>query len=233
MAGLKMKAIQTHRWSATLALLFAIALGAPASTLALPSDAADAEPSAPRRADAPTVTSIWDQPETPSPVVTVRPPQPPPARVERTPSANPLWEIPLASLSNTRERPIFSPSRRPPPPAVAATPPAREPPPPSRPPRADPPQLSLVGTVGGDAESFGIFVDPATKAAVRLKVGDNYQGWTLRSVQGREVTLEHDKHTATLSLPQPGAGTPGAPRGQAGDVAQDPEGFSTVRDPRQ
>ena len=197
---------------AKLTLLFAIAIGVPASTLALPSDVPDADQGATRRADTPPVSSIWDQPATP-PVVTVRAPQPPSSPPERALSANPLWEIPLARLSNTRERPIFSQSRRPPPPAVAAPPPAREPPPPPRPQRVEPPQLSLVGTVGGDDESFGIFVDPTTKTAVRLKVGEDYQGWRLRSVQGREVTLEHDKHSAT--------------------VAQDPEGFSTVRDPRQ
>ncbi len=38
------------------------------------------------------------------------------------PSGNPLWAIPLSSLTATRERPIFLPSRRAPAPAVAATP---------------------------------------------------------------------------------------------------------------
>src|SRR5450631_3845625 len=36
-------------------------------------------------------------------------------------TGNPLWGVPLQSLSATRERPIFLPSRRPPAPAVAAT----------------------------------------------------------------------------------------------------------------
>ena len=196
-----MRKLHTSRRGMTLALLLATALGAPASTLALPTDAPDAELEAPRRADTPTVSSVWDQPTTPSPVVIVAPQQPQPARPERTPSANPLWEIPLASLSNTRERPIFSPSRRPPPPAVAATPPAREPPPR---PRVERPELALVGTIGGDDESFGIFVDQNTKAALRLRIGEDYQGWKLRSVQGRQVILERDKQTAILSLPQPG-----------------------------
>jgi hypothetical protein len=208
MAGLKMTTSQTRRRIATLTFLFAIALGVPASTLALPSGVPDADASPPRRAYSPTVTSIWDQPETPSPVVIVRPPELPPERPERTPNANPLWEIPLASLSNTRERPIFTPSRRPPPPAVATTP-AHEPPPPPHPYRAERPQLSLVGTVGGDDESFAIFVDQTTKAALRLKIGEDYQGWKLRSVQGREVTLERDAQTAILSLPQPGTAVPG------------------------
>jgi len=200
---------QARQRSATLALLLATALGAPASTLALPTDAADVDVNAARRVDAEPAFSVWGRPTTPSPVVIVAPPQPPPAAPARTPSANPLWEIPLASLSNTRERPIFSPSRRPPPPAVAASPPAREPPPPPKPPRAERPQLSLVGTVGGDQESFGIFVDPTTKAALRLKIGEDYQGWKLRSVQGREVTLERDAQTAILSLPQPGTAVAG------------------------
>jgi len=224
---------RAYKRSATLTLLFALTIGVPASTLALPSEAFDADLSAPQRADTPPVSSIWDQPAAPAPVVTVRAPQAPLSPPERALSANPLWEIPLASLSNTRERPVFSPSRRPPPPAVAAPQPTREPPPPPRPPRVDPPQLLLVGTVAGDDEGFGIFVDPTTKAAVRLKVGEDYEGWKLRSVQGREVTLEQGKHSTTLSLPQPGTGAPGTIRGQTANVAQDPDGFSTVRDPRQ
>src|SRR3954447_6353216 len=188
MARRKMRAShETGKRGATLAILLATALGMPASTLALPADAPDRDQSEPRRADAPSVSSIWDQATAPSSVVIVRPTLPPPAPPERTPSANPLWEIPLASLSNTRERPIFSLSRRPPPPAVTAIPPTTEPPPP-KPVRAERPHLSLVGTIGGDNESFGIFVDPTTKAALRLKMGEDYQGWKLRSVRGREVT---------------------------------------------
>ena len=95
------------------------------------------------------------------------------------------------------------------------------------------PQLSLVGTVGGGEESFGIFVDPNTKAALRLKIGEDYQGWKLRSVQGREVMLERDMQSAVLSLPQPGIAAPGIVRGQAENAAQQPLGFATVRDPRQ
>jgi general secretion pathway protein N len=179
--------------------------------LARPPDGSETELQEQPRADAPAVSSVFDQPASPAqPVVVVRPPPDTPrAAPERALSANPLWEIPLASLSNTRERPVFSPSRRPPPLAIAAPPPTREPPPPPRPPRAERPELSLVGTIAGDDESFGIFVDQTTKAALRLKVGEDYQGWKLRAVEGREVTLEHDRQTATLSLPQPGTLMPG------------------------
>jgi general secretion pathway protein N len=204
-----------RRLAIGLALLLAPALGIPASTTALPIDTADIDADAPRRTGAVAASSLWDSPAAPA-TVEVKPPQPPeppPTELERTPSANPLWAIPLATLSNARERPIFSSSRRPPPAAVASVPVVKAPPPP-KPPRAERPQLSLVGTIAGD-ESFGIFIDQTTKAALRLKIGDDYQGWRLRSVQGREVTLERDQQTAILSLPQPGAGTAGLGRGQA------------------
>jgi len=195
----------TSRPCATLILLLATA---PAATLALPTDAPD--PSAPQRADAPPISSVWEQPATPAPVIIVPTAEPQPPAPQRPLSPNPLWEIPLFKLSTTRERPIFSPSRRPPPVVIAApqTPPA--PPPSPKLPRVERPQLSLVGTVSGDDERFGIFVDQTTKAALRLRIGEDYQGWKLRAVQGREVTLEYEQQSATLTLPQPGT-TPGQP----------------------
>jgi general secretion pathway protein N len=132
------------------------------------------------------------------------PPSPPPApAAERTLSANPLWAMPLAQFQVTRQRPIFSPSRRPPPPAVGPimAPKAIAVPKPKEPER---PQLSLVGTIASDDEGFGIFLDQANKAVIRLRVGEEFQGWKLRSVQGRETALEKDRQVVTLVLPQPG-----------------------------
>ncbi len=210
-----MTQVETMRRLATgVTLLLVAALGVPASTSALQTDTADADADAPRRADVPSASSPWDLPAIPATVV-VKPPEPPPAAPERTPSANPLWAIPLATLSNTRERPIFSSSRRPPPLVVASVPVAKAPPPPPKPPRVERPQLSLVGTIAGGDQSFGIFVDQVTKAALRLKLGEEYQGWRLRSVQGREVTLERDQQTTILSLPQPGTGAASQARQQA------------------
>jgi hypothetical protein len=37
-------------------------------------------------------------------------------------SANPLWAVPLSALAATRNRPLFTPSRRPPSPIVASAP---------------------------------------------------------------------------------------------------------------
>jgi hypothetical protein len=149
--------------------------------------------------------------ETPAPAP--RPePVPPPAVTtlapssERPPtSANPLWAIPLSSLSATRERPLFSASRRPPAPAVAPVAIVRPPPPP-RPAEPETPRLALVGTIVGDPDSFGIFIDQTNKSALRLRVGEQHDGWTLRSVQKREATLEKDQQSAVVAMPQPGKG---------------------------
>jgi general secretion pathway protein N len=119
---------------------------------------------------------------------------------ERAPSANPLWAVPLSQLSETRDRPIFSVSRRPPAPPAVAKPVAVKAPPPKVP---DRPQLSLVGTIASGEEGFGIFLDQATKTALRLKVGEDHHGWRLQSIHGREVTLEKDQQTSVLSLPSP------------------------------
>jgi general secretion pathway protein N len=122
----------------------------------------------------------------------------PPARL-----ANPLWTIPLASLAPTRERPIFSPSRRPP---AVALPSARvyQAPPPTRSdeqPRKPP--FVLVGAIAGDREEIALFLDDNTKAVVRLRTGQSHSGWTLRSVKGRQATLEGFRQTTTLALPDP------------------------------
>jgi hypothetical protein len=128
---------------------------------------------------------------------------PPPAPPE--PAANPLWGMPLNALSVTRERPIFSPSRRPPPRVVARAPRVEQARTAPNPVENDRPPLSLVGTVVGKQESIGVFVDDTTKEAVRLRTGEEHKGWVLRAVETREVTLEKNRATAMLALPQPGS----------------------------
>lgn len=113
---------------------------------------------------------------------------------------NPLWGIPLHSLSATRERPLFSPSRRPPPKVVAAPPP----PPPPKPAPPARPSLTLVGTAIGPTQSIGIFVDQATRNVIRLRTGEGHDGWTLRAIHGRDAVFEEDRREAVLALPNPG-----------------------------
>jgi hypothetical protein len=129
----------------------------------------------------------------------------PPAVEGVAPAGNPLWAIPLKQLSTTRERPIFSPSRRPPPPLVVT--PVNVVPiaPRSLPAEPKRPAISLVGTVAGKTLGIGIFIAPATQDIVRLRLGDDYQGWVLRSANGRTATLEKDSETAVLELAPPGS----------------------------
>jgi general secretion pathway protein N len=129
---------------------------------------------------------------------------------ERVPTGNPLWAVPLSLLSVTRDRPIFSPTRRPPPPVVAGVPYVEPPPPPPSAPGPIHPQLSLVGTVANDKEGIGVFIDQATNNIVRLRTGEGHAGWILRAVRVREVTLQNSGLTEILSLPPPGlqAGVP-------------------------
>jgi len=186
-------------------LLLGMALhDAAAATVAPSGDALDADLSDETRS-----AGMPLSPTPAEPVTSVRVAAPKPAP-ERTQSANPLWGIPLTQLSGTRDRPIFSPSRRPPP--VATAEPVQVRPPPPRKMQAEPPPLSLVGTIASDDESYGIFLDAATKVAIRLKVGDDYQGWKLRAIQGREVTIEKDQQGAVLSLPEPGGPSGGEVR---------------------
>jgi len=118
-------------------------------------------------------------------------------------TGNPLWGIPLKSLTATRERPIFLPSRRPPAPVVAAAPvePAKPPPPP--PPEPDRPALRLLGIVTGATDGFAIFVSDTTRDIIRLKTGEGHEGWILRSVKAREAVLEKNRRSAVIELPPP------------------------------
>jgi general secretion pathway protein N len=129
-------------------------------------------------------------------------------------SANPLWVVPLSTLSATRERPLFSPSRRPPAPVAAIVPvaPVRAAPPPAAPP-PEHPNLTLVGTVAGESEAVAVFIDQASRATVRLRAGEGHMGWVLQSVERRSARLQKDDLTETLELPRPAVlqGLPSAP----------------------
>lgn len=195
-----------HRSRVGMALL-ALVVGAGASAaFSAVSDPAVDDQADGVRANA-AVPSNWTEPTTSVTQVTIPPSQQPPAVPEKTLSANPLWAMPLAQFPVTRDRPIFLPSRRPPaPPAtVAVAPKIVNVPKPKEPER---PQLSLVGTITGDEANFGIFVDQSTKAVVRLKVGEDFQGWKLQSVRSREAALEKNQAVVALEMPQPGLSQP-------------------------
>lgn len=141
----------------------------------------------------------------------------PPGRGPRTadasadqPSGNPLWALPLKQLSNTRERPIFSPSRRPPaPPRAIVAPVAIQQP--AKPPEPERPKVSLLGTIigTGNDDRIAVFLEAGTQTVVRLRVGEDHNGWVLRLVKAREATLVKDPEAVVLELPTPGEPPPG------------------------
>lgn len=110
---------------------------------------------------------------------------------------NALWSIPLASLTATRERPIFSPTRRPPP--ILAKPA------PTEAASTGQPSLALVGAIAGENDGIAIFLDGATKNIIRMKTGESHGEWTLRAVKAREAILQSEQKTSTLTLPAPPA----------------------------
>jgi general secretion pathway protein N len=119
------------------------------------------------------------------------------------PVGNPVSTIPLSKLSATRDRPIFSSSRRPPPPAPPVIARQVEP---TKPAEPEQPPLILVGTVAGEDNGIAVFVDQSTDSTVRLRINESHQGWTLGSIQGREVTLVKDRKSSVLALAPPGSG---------------------------
>ena len=177
--------IRPRPWLALLAALCASALGVPCAVAATGNDDLPALPGN-RGAVDPDRTRA-------------------PAAKPAAAYGNPLWAIPLATLSISRQRPLFTPSRRPPapPPVVIAAPP--QPVQPARAPEPERLQLALIGTVVGSAESIGVFLDQPTQRLIRLKTGEEHAGWILRAVRPREVTLEKGARVEILSLPRPGA----------------------------
>jgi hypothetical protein len=173
------------------ALLVALCLAAPALAAALPgsSDAAN--------------SGI----DNPGPDI-IRHAMPPPdvtRSVERQAvGANPLWAVPLSTLTATRNRPLFTPSRQPPAPIVANAPVAA-PHQATPPPVPEHPNLVLLGTVVAGKERVAVFTDSATNDTVRLRAGEGHLGWILQSIDRRKVTLQKADQSETLELPRPSA----------------------------
>ena len=159
--------------------------------------------------------------QTPNPPafdVVPRPTPQPPTAPQAVAAGNPLWAIPLSQLSATRDRPIFSPSRRPPAPVVAA--PIYVPPPAPRVAKAEPerPPLTLVGTIMGERDAIAVFVLQGTGTTIRLRPNESHEGWVLRSVQGREARLEKGDKSNVLALAPPGS----APEPVTAQIAEPP-----------
>jgi hypothetical protein len=159
-------------------------------------------------------TQSQPQPQTqPRPQVQAHAPATPTAGL-----ASPLAVHPLDRLSATRERPLFSPSRRAPapPPAPIIGPPPPPPPPP------EPPNVTLVGIVM-EAEEARAIVRSGPNEVRRVRIGDDIGGWKVAQIEGRRLVLKLDSRVATFSMfsghrnpaPAPRAGVQPAPRAGA------------------
>jgi general secretion pathway protein N len=114
------------------------------------------------------------------------PPAPQPARL-----ANPLAAQPLDGLSATRERPLFSPTRRPPPPPPPPVVRAPEPPPPP-----PPPNVTLVGILMDGEEARALVRTPST--IMHARIGDEIEGWKVVQIEGRKLVLSRDDRLAEV-----------------------------------
>ncbi|MGO9672598.1 MAG: hypothetical protein ACLPSF_00210 [Methylocella sp.] len=146
-------------------------------------------------------------------------------RARRSGEANPLWAIPLENLRATRERPLFSASRRPPPPPVVAAAPVVSAPPPPPPAEPENPGMTLVGVVHGAKEDIGVFINQMDQSVIRLRIGEEDHGWVEHSVDLRSATLEKDSQQVKLELPARNATVP-----DGSQVAMIPAG-TTIRPP--
>lgn len=110
---------------------------------------------------------------------------------------NPLWSVPLSLLTSAQERPIFSASRRPQPRVVAAAPVIASPP--SKLVEV-PLSLVLVGVVVGQDNAIAIILDRTDQRVVRMRQGDSRGGWSLKSIQPREVTFKQGDRSEVIAL---------------------------------
>jgi general secretion pathway protein N len=115
--------------------------------------------------------------------------------------SNPLDALRLQSLVVTRERPLFTPSRR----AHLSLPSDVQAP--SLPPQVDvkvvsfdPPPLDLIGTVVGEGLSYALIRNRGNAIVVRVRPGDEAEGWQVRTIRVRSISLQREGRENALEL---------------------------------
>ena len=124
-------------------------------------------------------------------------------------SPNPLSGLDIEALSATRTLPLFTPSRSvpvveeyvEPEPEPVAMPVVEEAQP-------VPPALRLVGVIRTTSEEVALFSDENTGEIRRIRPEEDYEGWTLRIVDGRTVEFRNEDLRHTLSMFEPGSNPP-------------------------
>jgi hypothetical protein len=109
--------------------------------------------------------------------------------------AAPLAIQPLEGLRASRERPLFSPTRRPPPPPPVAE---RRPEPPAPPP--PPPNIALYAVVVDGDEARAVVRAAPGADVVRVRAGDDIGGWTVARIETQRLVLSLDGRLATFTM---------------------------------
>jgi hypothetical protein len=112
--------------------------------------------------------------------------------------SNPVVAQSIDSLSATRERPLFSPTRRPPARPAAAPPPLVR--------RADPapppslPGVVLLGVVIGADTARAVVRSEAADKTLRVGIGDDIGGWRVSQIERHELVLSLGDRSATFKI---------------------------------
>lgn len=129
-------------------------------------------------------------------------------------------------MKDTRDRPLFAPTRRPPPPPPAPAPtaePVAEAPVEAAPEPPAPPTAVLTGIVLGGELRLAVF--QADGKVQTIRQGGDIEGWTIAEVHPRSITIERDGERTELHLKEPGTGGEGVTpaEGGAGEAAGEGE----------
>jgi len=123
---------------------------------------------------------------------------------------NPQAALNFEQLSATRDRPLFTSSRKapqiapPPPPIIAVAAPVAEPPP--------PPQILLAGViVDRQGPRAMLRADPTAKI-IAVRLGDDVSGWKVTDIEPQRMTLSLDDRAIDVSLFQSKDHPGGQPR---------------------
>jgi hypothetical protein len=106
-------------------------------------------------------------------------------------AANPLAAHSLDEFAATRDRPLFTPSRRPPPLPMAHS---------VEPRLAPPPNLTLFGILVDAEGPSAIVRDTPSGKAVRVRVGDDLDGWKIAQIDDRQLVLSFDGRSVTFTI---------------------------------
>ncbi|MDR3468673.1 MAG: hypothetical protein P4M07_22305 [Xanthobacteraceae bacterium] len=62
--------------------------------------------------------------------------------------------------------------------------------------------MALLGTIVNHEEGYGIFMDQTVSQPVRIKLGSNHRGWTLRKITATAATLDKNGQAVELAFPK-------------------------------